>query len=453
MFRLGGSGSARWGLAGMITMLTLALLITQAAVAGDGSARESRKEIRNVMQAAKDKSRQAARGAVVYKAYCVLCHGAQGQGGSRMTKLHGSDNLGIGNKPLDVYEEIIRKGGAALGRSKYMPAWQDELSAEQIDDVVAYLALVNDPVRRGEVVFKTNCILCHGVNGDGKGRASELFDPPPADLTRSEKNSDYKRMIITLGGEAMGRSPVMPQWGLELADHEIDDVVAYLDTILVANAGEARDQDFVTATPPRRKAARRTKTADEVTSAQVMAHRAERGALVYKAYCVLCHGARGKGGSRMTKLHGALALEIGERPSAYYESIVREGGESLGRSGFMPAWEEELTHEQIGDVVAYLSLLNDPVRRGEVVFKTNCILCHGINGDGKGRAAVLYDPPPADLTRSDKNDDYKRMIITMGGAAMGRSSVMPQWGLQLDEHEIEDVVAYLRTLLMVPGAE
>ena len=105
---------------------------------------------------------------------------------------------------------------------------------------------------------------------------------------------------------------------------------------------------------------------------------------------------------------------------------------------------------QIDDVVNYLVAITDPTKRGEVVFKTNCILCHGINGDGKGRSAKLYDPRPADLTRSDKNDDYKRLIITLGGKALGRSEVMPVWGEQISAQEIDDVVEYLRTILVVP---
>jgi cytochrome c oxidase cbb3-type subunit 3 len=88
------------------------------------------------------------------------------------------------------------------------------------------------------------------------------------------------------------------------------------------------------------------------------------------------------------------------------------------------------------------------VKRGEVVYKTNCILCHGLKANGKGRAAKLYNPPPADLTHSNKNDDYKASIITYGGKAMGRSEVMPAWGGQLSKQEISDVVAYLKTVLV-----
>lgn len=219
-----------------ILTLAMSALLYAAAPLSDSVAaeqRESRNEVRNAMKDAKAKNRQAQRGAIVYKTYCVLCHGNDGRGGARMTKLHGGLQLEIGKQPSDYYERIIRVGGEAVGRSEFMPTWDDELSDEQISDVVAYLSLVTDPVKRGEVVFKTNCILCHGVNGDGKGRASVLYDPPPADLTRSDKNDDYKRMIITMGGAAMGRSAVMPVWGEQLGAKEIDDVIAYLRTILV----------------------------------------------------------------------------------------------------------------------------------------------------------------------------------------------------------------------------
>ncbi len=175
-----------------------------------------------------------------------------------------------------------------------------------------------------------------------------------------------------------------------------------------------------------------------------------RGAIVYKYYCQLCHGERGDGAARAAKNYGENLLRIKAGSRQYYEDIIRKGGEAIGKSPFMPVWQDELSEEQINDVIAYLSVVTDEIERGAAVFKTNCILCHGTKGDGQGRASTLYNPPPANLTRSDKNDMYKKMIITMGGEAMGRSKFMPIWGEQLTEQEISDVVAYLRTILVVP---
>lgn len=204
-------------------LLSLAL---SAGAAGPVLAIDSAQDMREV------KSKPVIRGGIVFKAYCVVCHGEIGNGVARATKLYGADKLVIKPMGMHEYEKIVRKGGSGVGRSPYMPPWEGELSEEQISDVVDYLGVVGDQLRRGEVVFKTNCILCHGINGDGQGRASVLYDPRPSDLTRSDKNDEYKKMIITQGGEAMGRSAVMPPWGLQISEQEVDDVVAYVKTLL-----------------------------------------------------------------------------------------------------------------------------------------------------------------------------------------------------------------------------
>ena len=209
-----------------IAVLAAGLLL-QGIFAVEAQATDSRAD------AEREMSKPVVRGGIVFKTYCKLCHGEVGNGVARATKLYGKVNLEITSKNSEYFDKIIRQGGVGVGRSEYMPPWQDELSDEQINDVVSYLSIIATSERRGEAVFKANCLLCHGVKGDGKGRASVLFHPPPANLTKSDKNDDYKRMIITYGGAAMGRSPVMPIWGEQLSSQEIDDVIKYLRTILV----------------------------------------------------------------------------------------------------------------------------------------------------------------------------------------------------------------------------
>lgn len=84
---------------------------------------------------------------------------------------------------------------------------------------------------RGSIVFKTYCILCHGADGEGDGRASKIHNPKPANLTLSFLTDAQKEMIIRSGGASVGRSPVMPAWGEHLTDEQIADVVAYLKKI------------------------------------------------------------------------------------------------------------------------------------------------------------------------------------------------------------------------------
>jgi mono/diheme cytochrome c family protein len=84
--------------------------------------------------------------------------------------------------------------------------------------------------------------------------------------------------------------------------------------------------------------------------------------------------------------------------------------------------------------------------RGGLVFANYCVTCHGINADGNGRAARLYNPKPANLRMSDKNDAYFGLIVRKGGAALARSEFMPAWEAELTNEQVGDLVAYLRSI-------
>jgi mono/diheme cytochrome c family protein len=84
---------------------------------------------------------QVARGAVVYSKYCALCHGSGGAGDGRaasMQKIPPAD-LTVSTRSLGYKLQIVREGGAELGRSSSMPAWRDVLSEAEIADVVEYV--------------------------------------------------------------------------------------------------------------------------------------------------------------------------------------------------------------------------------------------------------------------------------------------------------------------------
>jgi mono/diheme cytochrome c family protein len=92
------------------------------------------------------------------------------------------------------------------------------------------------------------------------------------------------------------------------------------------------------------------------------------------------------------------------------------------------------------------------IYRGSIVFHHYCQLCHGVKADGNGRAAKLYNPRPANLVMSDKNNAYKNLIIRQGGKTLGRSEFMPPWGNELTDEQITDVVAFLGSI-RAPGVE
>lgn len=82
---------------------------------------------------------------------------------------------------------------------------------------------------------------------------------------------------------------------------------------------------------------------------------------------------------------------------------------------------------------------------GERLYKQNCINCHGASGRGDGAAAEKLNPKPADLT-SDKTQ-AKQDAELLETIKFGRpGTAMPGWMSELDERDMRDVMAYLRTL-------
>jgi mono/diheme cytochrome c family protein len=81
-----------------------------------------------------------------------------------------------------------------------------------------------------------------------------------------------------------------------------------------------------------------------------------RGSIAFRTYCVLCHGVTGKGDGRAAKMYTPRPanLTVSPFPDQYKEMIIRGGGVSVGRSAFMPPWGDELTDEQIHDLVVFL---------------------------------------------------------------------------------------------------
>lgn len=82
---------------------------------------------------------------------------------------------------------------------------------------------------------------------------------------------------------------------------------------------------------------------------------------------------------------------------------------------------------------------------GERIFKKNCVNCHGPGGQGDGAAAEQLNPKPADLT-SEKTQ-AKQDAELLETVKFGRpGTAMSGWMSELDERDLRDVMAYIRTL-------
>ena len=86
-------------------------------------------------------------GQQIYSTRCVLCHGQYGEGDGRMAKLLKTPppaDLTASRLPDPYLKEIIVKGGEAVGRSKHMPPWGDQLSDSEIDSLILHLKSIRD---------------------------------------------------------------------------------------------------------------------------------------------------------------------------------------------------------------------------------------------------------------------------------------------------------------------
>lgn len=202
------------------------------------------------------------------------------------------------------------------------------VSAYAIDPTTAY---------EGQRLFVSHCLLCHGADGKGDGPLAQNLDLNMIDLTLTvrARGETMLRTIISGDGGPMvtGRdghnilTDAMPNWGEVFTDAQIDALIAYLRFLGTAEHELLGDP--------------------------------EKGALLYKKYCAVCHGEEGYGDGPMTKL---IDLEPADHTNS--ETMNRLSNEDLityileGNGEYMPGWEGILDQEEIEALVSYIRLLS-----------------------------------------------------------------------------------------------
>lgn len=91
---------------------------------------------------------------------------------------------------------------------------------------------------------------------------------------------------------------------------------------------------------------------------------------------------------------------------------------------------------------------------GQEVYVQYCALCHGPQGKGDGSLSANLDPKPRNHTdgayMNALSDAHLLRVIGEGGAAAGLSPIMPAWKAILSAQQIQDLVAFVRTLAVPP---
>lgn len=225
---------------------------------------------------------------------------------------------------------------------------------------------------QGKHVYERNCIVCHGVRGDGNGELAATLRPKPRSfregmfkfrttpLGKLPTDDDLRRTIRGgLSGTAMGMFT-------QLSPEEVEAVVTYVKSF------SRRWRKAENYAPPLELPPQPAWFAD---AAEVKKH-ALQGRALFALHCASCHGERGDGtgpaAAALKDIWGLPAapsdlrqphLRCGDAPADIYRVLA------TGLNGTpMVSFEGVLTPEQRWDIIAALisgRLPSRPVLGGE----------------------------------------------------------------------------------------
>ncbi|HYD61448.1 MAG TPA: c-type cytochrome [Noviherbaspirillum sp.] len=227
----------------------------------------------------------------------------------------------------------------AAGTAQAQGKWKSHMSTDEPDKL-----------------YRHYCAVCHGENGDGQTMAKYALDPPPADFTsdKARKTLFRAHMIEVLKKGAVtkdGMRTAMISWKDHLNQQQMETladyiIVKFMDGKAVSGAHpeghehHGHDHSHV----------------KQVDYPYGLTPNVARGQSVYAANCQTCHGVKGDG--RGSNPRAALI-----KPRNFQTADFREfangftlfSAVSRGR-GHMPAWDKNLSNQEIADVSEYVLL-------------------------------------------------------------------------------------------------
>ena len=345
---------------------------------------------------------------------CAKCHGPNGDR-IPIAPLNAKGFLDM-RSDTDL-QTAIRQGKGA------MPPFAGKLNDEDLQALVSFLRQSNEQlvvrqISRGRELYLSNCLVCHGPEGNRI---------PGISLASAEyytKVGDGQLLSAINGGKG-----VMPAFGAGESSSGtmgVPDFIAML-SYLKSWAGL------------------------RATTAVAIASSGTEGRELYLANCTACHRADGNGVPGVQLLSKEFLTR--ETDDTLIQNITR------GNAKGMPAWGIEaggpMTKDQITRIVAYLKetakvtgnggtvvsvpMTQAAIDRGREIFMNpeRCVACHGATRDKiatckLAEASFLKEKGDATLIQS----------ITFGKGAM------PAWGSvkngPLNPDDVQAVVAYLK---------
>ncbi|RME75615.1 MAG: hypothetical protein D6784_07620 [Chloroflexi bacterium] len=259
-------------------------------------------------------------GAVLFSTTCYACHGVSGEGTGAGKPLNDPELLARYDD--GYFRDVIARGRPDRG----MPTWGSVLSPNQIEDLVAFIrsweketpppmAELGGDVRRGEDIFNATCVICHGPAGSGTEVAPRLAEDPIL--------NDRQAVYTTISEGRLEDG--MPSWGKVLSPAEINDLIAYLDTLKAGASTEqpAPSSEATAAVPPKAE-------------------------FMFIQHCATCHGLKGEGREDAPALVNNEFIQTNDDQALL--SLILNGRPNTAMEGFAG----ELTEDDIRQIIPLL---------------------------------------------------------------------------------------------------
>ncbi len=92
--------------------------------------------------------------------------------------------------------------------------------------------------------------------------------------------------------------------------------------------------------------------------------------------------------------------------------------------------------------------------KGKPVYVTFCASCHGEDGAADGPMAAALNPKPAQHNdgayMNALSDEHLFKVVKLGGPAVGKSPLMAGWGGSINDAQICDIIAFMRSIADPP---
>jgi mono/diheme cytochrome c family protein len=304
--------------------------------------------------------------------------------------------------------------------------------------------LLASETQKAESLVKTNCSTCHKFQGEGESR----FNLRAPDLMWGGSKFQREWLIRWLTGKEPVLYAKAYRWD-QTQQPERHATVSQQEAEILADYFETNLQDL------------RVKP-QAINMSTFSEQEAKLGEEIFTQHsCIGCHqimvGGKKTGGPQSTSF-----VDSGRRLKAdWIYRFNAQPPDFVPHSGEFVADVSELGLRYVTGFIATRGVENFPyyepwkspefqhpsVERGAKIYQEYCAQCHGAEGKGDGPAASGLDPKPAahaSMAFEKIPLDYLFNVIYYGGKGVGKSPLMPYWGLTIGGKQgVADVIAYL----------